>query len=455
MAKDTIVQYSTTAGSNTDVQSVNIAEACPPSGINNAIREIMVDLAELSSGAQSLANLKTTATTQIAAGAVGAPSLSFSADLNTGIWQSAADSLSVSAGGVEKWRFGSNPLPGRNLFINGAMNVAQRSASVADVGGSSGYVVHDRIIFSNSGGTGRYTVSQTADGPVGFANCIKVDCTTADSSLDAAVLNRIEARLEAQNFMHLAYGNAAAKTLTLSFYVKCTSTGTLSVLLQQQDGGRSYHQNYTIDATDTWERKTLVFTGDASGGMNDDNGIGFSVYWTLAAGSDFKGGTSGSWATHGNTLYGTGDDLNVLGNTATNWFITGIQLEVGGVATDFEHEDFGTTLAKCLRYYERITGDVSSQIVGVGVCRSTTNCSQIPFHYAVKRAVPTLTVNSVSAYDIISSSAGGVATSNLTAQQLSTRSVAFAAPVASGLTDGRPGALDMDADEFFEISAEL
>ena len=383
-------------------------------------------------------------------GTASLPSYSNVGDLNTGVYFPAADTVGVTAGGTEKWRFGSNPLPGRNLVINGAMNVSQRGTSDTGLGGSSGYFANDRFRYGTEGvGTGRFTLTQTADGPVGFANCLKVDCTTADGTLAAGVNQSIETRLEAQHLQHLAYGNAAAKTLTLSFYVKCTSTGTLSVLLRQQDGGRSWHQNYTIDATDTWEQKTLVFTGDASGSMADDTGIGFSIYWSLAAGSTFKGGTSGSWASHANNMYGTGDDLNVLGNTATNWFITGVQLEVGSVATDFEHENFGTTLAKAQRYYF-IGGPGAS-----GGYSSTTE-ALMGFQFPqIMRAAPTVSLLDDSVYTIDTAGSGNVSSSgSISYSNIKKEGAVIEIDGYSSVTQHRPFIV-YNQDPFAAFTAEL
>jgi hypothetical protein len=393
-------------------------------------------------------------------GAVATPAIANTGDLNTGVYFPAADTVGVTAGGVEKWRFGSNPLPGRNLVINGAMNVAQRGTSVTGAGVASGTLVQDQWIHMNDAGTWRYTVTQTADGPVGFANCLKIDCTTADTSLAANVLQRIETRLEAQNLQHLAFGNAAAKTVTLSFYVKCTSTGTMSVLLQQQDGGRSYHQNYTIDSTDTWERKTLVFSGDASGGMDDDNGIGFSIYWTLASGTDFQGGTSGSWTAHNNNLYGTSGDLNVFGSTATNWFMTGVQLEVGGIATDFEHEDFGTTLRKCQRYYERLNmNNTGSQTFAIALNQATT-VAAATLDYVTKRAFPTVTFTAAATFEVLYNSSGSLTATDataITAAQIGINTTQIQATLGSGLTLGEASAIRRDGTDttYVEFSAEL
>ena len=259
-----------------------------------------------------------------------------------------------------------------------------------------------------------------------------------------------------QPIVNTVNGKIGAFTVSGQLIAASASSFPLKVaLVAWTDDGtaRQYVSDISVTASATWQSFEVTIPADATGSFANDNGSGMRIGFGLYGGSN-RQATNNTWA-------------NYAGHCATsathNWAaaedeyigFTRFKCEPGEVATANIEPDYASTLEKCLRYYERITGDVSSQIVGVGVCRSTTSCSQIPFHYAVKRAVPTLTVNSVSAYDIISSSAGGVATSNLTAQQLSTRSVAFAATVASGLTDGRPGALDMDADEFFEISAEL
>jgi hypothetical protein len=352
------------------------------------------------------------------------------------------------------------PLPGRNLITNGAMNVAQRSTSSTGRGTSSGYYVQDRFRDSNEGvGTGRYTWTQTADGPVGFANCIKVDCTTADGTLAAGCNQSIEARLEAQDLQLLAYGNAAAKTITLSFYVKCTSTGTLSVLLRQQDGGRSYHQNYTIYGAG-WERKTLVFPGDPSGAMADDNGIGFSIYWSLAAGSNFKGGTSGSWVTHNNNLYGTGDTLNVLGDTATNWFMTGVQLEVtpdgsGALETPFEHEDYATTLAKCQRYFWRRTrSGGTNHFLGMVYLKTTSVADGVVSFPQTMRAAATIAFSAVDDF-AVNHNNSAVTTSNMTAVTPGTDNVLIQC-TASGFTVGQAGYFYLHTNgDYIQASAEL
>jgi len=242
-------------------------------------------------------------------------------------------------------------LSNRNLIINGAAQVSQRSTSVTSVTGS-GYHAVDRFqIGLNTLGT--YTLTQQSDGPDGFANSFKIDCTAADSSPAAGDFFQVYQHIEGQNLQHLAYGNSSAKALTLSFYVKSNKTGNASVEIQQTDNSdRQVCLQYTINAANTWERKVLTIPGDASGVINDDNGTGFRVGWWLNSGSNFTGGThQTTWTAEDNTDRNA-SNLGIGGSTDDYWQITGVQLELGEVATDFEHRSFGDELARCQRYYE-------------------------------------------------------------------------------------------------------
>ena len=243
---------------------------------------------------------------------------------------------------------------GKNLIHNGAMTVAQRGTSEAAVFGSaSGYGAWPdgfRSERASGSESGRATFSQDSSGPAGFANCLKVLETTSDASPSAGDYYRVTTRIEAQNLQRLAYGNAAAKSITLSFYVFCNLTGAFTVTFGQNDTTRMYSTTYTVDSADTWEKKTITIPGDASGVINDDNGIGLEIGFFLGGGSNFTGGTQGSWASNNNNMIGAGMTNNVLGSSSGDWRITGLQLEVGSVATDFEHEDYNTTYKKCRRY---------------------------------------------------------------------------------------------------------
>ena len=260
---------------------------------------------------------------------------------------------------------------GKNLLINGSCSMAQRG-SVSGIGGSQTYTACDRfkLFFGTGSEQGRVTTTQDTDVPSGggFSNSLKIDCTTAESAVAAGELFALSQDIEAQNLQHLLYGNAAAKTLALSFWFKSPKSGTHCVALRQPDGSRSYVREFTVASADTWEKFTVTFPGDDSGTINNDNGAGLSLVWPLVAGSDFQV-TADQWAAGSD--YATSNQQNLLDNTANNIYITGVQLEVGSVATDFEHEDIGTTERKCFRYCWRLNFQNNHDLVA-GYTTATT-----------------------------------------------------------------------------------
>ena len=282
----------------------------------------------------------------------------------------------------------------KNVIINGNMSVAQRGTSFTTV--TDGTYTLDRFNYRKSN-DGEVTITQDSSAPDGFANSLKVDVTTADASLSASQLAFLEYNVEAQDLQRLAFGTSSAKNFTLSFYVKSNKTGTYAVNISQNDNSsKQATLNYTINSANTWERKSLTFTGDTSGVINDDNGIGFLVYWVLAVGSTFTSGgsTSATFQTYANANLGAGQAVNLLDDTANEWFITGVQLEVGQNETSFEHEPFERTLAKCQRYYE-ILGAVASTnsmagTVTVGQDIAGRKTIGPYFYKTEKRAAPTI-----------------------------------------------------------------
>ena len=199
----------------------------------------------------------------------------------------------------------------RNLMVNGAMNVSQRATSFADP--SNDTYTLDRFIARKSN-DGAVTITQDSSAPSGFANSLKVDVTNADASIGTNQFSMIQHKIEAQDLQRLAFGTSSAKNFTLSFYVKSNKTGTYSVNISQSDNSsKQASLTYTINSADTWERKSLTFTGDTSGVINDDNGIGFLVYWVLAVGSTFTSGgsTSATFQTYANANLGAGHAVNL------------------------------------------------------------------------------------------------------------------------------------------------
>jgi len=238
----------------------------------------------------------------------------------------------------------ADKLGNRNLIINGATQVAQRGTSFTGITGDSKYIT-DRFRLSVDFGT--FSGEQSSTAPSGFSNSIKVDCTATGTPAIGTNENFLEHIIEAQNLQHLRYGESSAESITLSFYVRSNKTGSYGVWFYSQDGNRQYATTYSIQAVDTWELKTITVPGDASGTINNDNGAGIFIRWYLGAGSSYAGTPAETWETAGANRT---TSLNLADSTSNEWFITGVQLEVGNTATPFEHTSFADELARCQRY---------------------------------------------------------------------------------------------------------
>jgi hypothetical protein len=291
------------------------------------------------------------------------------------------------------------PLAGaRNRIINGDMQIAQRGTSFA---ASNGYGL-DRWIFGPLGEM-VCTVSQSSDVPNDtFQNSIKVDVTTADTSIAAGQVTQLIQYIEGYNVRDLI-----GTTFTLSFWVKSPKTGVHCVAFRNINAAgappdRSHIKQYTVVAANTWEYKTLTVTGGliTAGTWNWTNGIGLSVTFTLACGTTFQT-TADAWQT-GNFI-ATANQVNVMDNTANDFFLTGVQLEPGTVATPFERRSYTTELQLCQRYYFKTynTGITPGTITTAGLCLFLNNSSgsgagNVIFPVEM-RAVPTCTAyNSIT-----------------------------------------------------------
>ena len=252
----------------------------------------------------------------------------------------------------------------RNIVINGAMQVAQRGTSVTGVGASAGYFTCDRWKAELGNSAGRFTMSQTSDGPTGFANCLKLDCTTADTSIAANEFLYIAQSLEGQDVQLLNKGVTGAKQVTLSFYVKASSALNLVAEIQDYDNGRIIAKSYAT--TTDWVRHEMIFdadTDDGSSPLDDDNGASLAVNFWLHGGSNFTSGTlNTSWQNRTDANRFVGGD-SFFSSTDNNFFLTGVQLEVGSQATPFEHRSFGEEEQLCQRYFYRYIKGISQSIM--------------------------------------------------------------------------------------------
>jgi hypothetical protein len=168
--------------------------------------------------------------------------------------------------------------------------------------------------------------------------------------------------IEAQDLQQLDYNTAAAKSVTLSFWVKASVTGVYAVANYTADGNRIIGATYTINSANTWEYKTITYAGDTAGLLDDNNGAGFYLYWYFAAGPDRKSSSNTSWGAYAGTKLAYGQEVQLIETVNATWQITGVQLEVGDTATPFEHRSYSDQLQSCMRYYQQI----NSGITGTG-----------------------------------------------------------------------------------------
>jgi len=245
------------------------------------------------------------------------------------------------------------------LIINGDMSVAQRGTSATGLGASSGYNTCDRWKLVVEGSpSARFTQTQSTDVPTGqgFTTSLKMDCTTAAGSPDADDALGVQTLLEAQDLQLLRYGTSSAKKITLSFWVNATKTGTHVIWIYQNDDARSQAQTYTVNTTNTWEKKTVVFAADTTGVIDNNNGEGFRITWWITTGTNRTSGTlATTWESHSNANVAVGQ-VNNADSTDNNWYITGVQMEIGEFDTNtippFPFESRDSNLRRCKRYFQ-------------------------------------------------------------------------------------------------------
>jgi hypothetical protein len=296
----------------------------------------------------------------------------------------------------------------RNIIINGDMSIAQRGTSQASAGSSGGlYQTVDRYKFLNNN-LGVFTISQDTDVPSGqgFANSLKMDCTTADASPASGDYLLIQVNTEGQNLQYIKKGTASAESLTLSFWVKAVKTGTFIVDLVDVDNNRTISQSYTINTTNTWEKKTLTFAGDTTGAFGNDNGKSLECNFWLGAGTDFTSGTlQTSWGTQvaANRVVG---QVNIADDTANEWYITGVQLEAGTTASDFEFLPVDVNLNRCFRYFEN-ESTTSNGAITVSQAYSTSASVGYKQYKVRKRTAPSITFTGTAIALTSGASSGG------------------------------------------------
>ena len=357
----------------------------------------------------------------------------------------------------------------KNLVINGDMRIFQRATSATT--STSTYDTVDRfLLYESSDGamtSEKEDLSVADQATTGQRTALEMNVTTADGTIAANQFAAIYHRIEAQNLQHLLYGTSAAKNLTLSFWCKSNKTGTYCISFNKNDSTEYYIPiEYTISSANTWEKKVIVLSPTAGstslitasgGAIADDNGVGLQITFGLAWGSNYHG-TNNTWTTSSHLA--TSNQVNWLDSTSNNFYLTGVQLEVGDQATDFEHLPFDVQLRRCQRYYYRTPdgGDAGTsassgyQHLGNGYMHASTNFIGHFVFPEVMRAAPTCSQVSVRILDF----SGSRTPSNTSFESPSARSVQPQFTI-SGATQGHGAAFRTfdDVDGYIDADAEL
>jgi len=321
-------------------------------------------------------------------------------------------------------------LSSRRININGAMQVAQRG-TIVNAGNE--FAGPDRYKFRKNDGA--YTISQDSDVPSGqgFGSSWKADVTSVPSggSNSYVFLNH---RMEGQDLQHLKKGTSSSESLTVSFWIKSSVTGTYIVELYDNDNDRQISKSYTVSSADTWEYKTLTYPGDTSGTIDNDNTAALELNFWFYAGSNFSSGTlNTSWAasTDANRVAG---QVNAASSTDNNIFLTGVQLEVGEQATPFEHRSYGDELARCQRYYEKIEPAARTQ--GKIHNAGNTQCHFSLDYRVTKRTTPSVISSKCSASQVYDGSNASTSGFSYDSDGISADSVTFRITLSSSLGSG-------------------
>ena len=297
-----------------------------------------------------------------------------------------------------KLSFNSNQF--RNIIINGDMSQAQRGTSTSSVTTTDGYYACDRWYSQTD--TGTWTISQSTDVPTGqgFVNSFKMDCTSAGTSNADEVM--IRSKHEGQNLQYLKYGTSSAEGLILTFWIKSNKTGNYYVAFVNNNStqDRVVSFGYSIDSADTWEKKTITIPGDTSRSIENTVNEEFTIYWLFSAASAFtSGGVSNTWIDYSASRFANSDLAGLGGSTSDEVYMTGVQLEVGTAASDFEFLPHDVNLQRCQRYFEKsyqmadapgTSGSGGSY--GLQFGGATANIDATIIMSTRKRATPTLTV---------------------------------------------------------------
>jgi hypothetical protein len=329
----------------------------------------------------------------------------------------------------------ASPYVLKNRIINGDMRIDQRNAG-ASVTPANGTYTLDRWGVNQFASASKFSVQQSSTTPTGFNNSLIVTSLSA-YSVAVGDIYSIFQRIEGFNVADLGWGTANAQTVTLSFWVRSSLTGTFGGAFQNGDGDRAYPFTYTISAANTWEQKTITVAGDTTGTWLKTNGLGLQITFGLGVGSN-RSATAGSWQA-GNFGSATGA-TSVVGTNGATWYLTGVQLEIGTTATPFERRLYNQELANCQRYYFKNKAVDIDSLFGSGFNESTTVAYGMSYFPVPMRTNPTALeqTGTASDYRIRTTGATNTTCNGVPALIGASTQIAWVQyPVASGLTAGQ------------------
>ena len=360
----------------------------------------------------------------------------------TGVVTNNINTSSLVTGGVSLGAGNASIM--KNRIINGAMVINQRATTVSATSSGWQYAVDRWACYQNIASS-KFTLAGSSTAPTGFTNSLLATSSSA-YSIGASEFFTIRQPIEGFNTADLGWGTANAKTVTLSFQVYCSLTGTFAGFIQNaNDGSRTYPFTYTVSSANTWTTISITIAGDTSGTWLTNNGAGPAVCFSMGCGSTYLG-TANAWT--GSTIFGVTGQTNLVATSGATWYITGVQLEVGSSATGFEYVNYQTSLANCQRYYQTING-------GIGIAYEAASMSfSVPYKVTM-RAAPTASLPSGTIVTDRASSGGFTSTSaNIVGSNLQTNAASLNVSGWSGLTVGWAPLIYQTA-AWINFSAEL
>jgi hypothetical protein len=365
------------------------------------------------------------------------------------------DSAELIDGAVDDSHMAS--ISGRkNMIINGDMMIDQKNAGASATTTASVYTA-DRFQLYASTINNAQTYQQVAEAPAGFNKSLKITNSSTAQAAGSNALFTPRQRIEGYNIAHLNWGTSDAQTVTISFWVKASVTGTYPLAINNGNFDRSFVTSYTVSVANTWEKKTATIAGDTSGTWAVDNTTGMIIMFSLDTYADFQTSTVDSWTSTNDRA--TSSHVHFLATASATWQITGIQMETGSVATDFEQRSYGEELALCQRYYavKRMDTSTGGGHFAMGQCNTSTRLDCVVYFPQTMRLQHGTSIIFDTATDYRVQSAGALYVCSAISGESSSPDSAILYATSSGMTAGRAGVLIVAANSPVDIKfdAEL